>query len=374
MRAYLAIPLLIAACGRDAGQPKAQMKETRVVAPGLDPRTWRAWSATWDGAIVVGAPEFDTVGTVALFDAKNRRVDTRTGVALRRAERPLLWNPAKAQHFDVSTGVAFALPPELEPDAGESTAAISNNGSGTMARLLRSAGGATMTLTAWHQSEAPSWTFALDPVPSGAGISVSPNGDTVALLTVPLRNGPLTLTLLDAKTGTVRWRSESRLRIAASSQLRELVAFSDDGTFVFVRGLGENTRQLVFERRNVANEKVDGEFAVGTPLADRNDTFLGITGQHVRFGATNRSDANHPIGPLGADRSREWWCELVEVDLRTGKSTLDTSVSDADYQRVFRAKATADCATHALLRIMGATLLVQPSAEEVLLTPLRGPA
>ncbi|MBE7449477.1 MAG: hypothetical protein HS111_11445 [Kofleriaceae bacterium] len=345
----------------------------KVVAPGLDPRAWRAWSATRDGAIVVGAPEFDAVGAVALFDTKHGRVETRAGVALRRAERPLLWDPAKAHHIDVSTGLAFALPSSSEPDASESTTAISNSGSGTMARLVRAAGDATMSLTVWHQAEAPSWTIAVDPVPAGAGVSVSPKGDVVALLTVPVRNGPLILTLLDAKSGTARWRSESRLRIAGSDPLRELVAFSDDGAFVFVRGLGENTQQLVFERRNIASERVDREFAVGTPLADRNDTLLGITERHVRFGATNRSEANHPIGPLGGDRSREWWCELVEVSLETGRRSLDTSASDADYQRVFRSTAATDCGTHALLRVMGATLLVRPSSEELLLTPLPGP-
>ncbi len=342
------------------------------MAPGLDPSAWRAWSATWDGAIVAGAPEFDTVGTVALFDAKSRRVDARNAVALRRAERPLLWDPALARHLDVSSGAVFALPSDQEPEASESSAAISNNGSGTMARLLRPASGAAMTLTVWHRSEAPSWTIAVDPVPAGAGVSVSPKGDVVALLTVPRRDGPLTLTLLDSKTGSSRWRTESRLSIVAANSLRELVAFSDDGAFVFVRGRLENTKQLVFERRNIASATVDNEFIVNTPLADRNDTLLGIAGRHARFGATNHSVSSHPLGPLGTDR-REWWCELVEVDLGTGDRRFDTSLSDADYQRVFRSKATADCATHALLRIMGATLLVRPSAEEVLLMSLPGP-
>ncbi len=371
MRALLAIPLVIGACGRDARPPRAQATETTVVAPGLDPSAWRAWSATRDGAIVAGAPEFDTVGTVALFDAKNRRVDARSAVALRRSERPLLWDPVLARHLDVSTGAVFALPPDLEPEASESSAAISNNGAGTMARLLRHANGA-MTLTVWHRSEAPSWTIAVDPVPAGAGVSVSPTGDVVALLTVPLRDGPPTLTLFDSKTGTPRWRTESRLSTTAADSLRELVAFSDDGNFVFVRGRKDG-KHLAFERRSIASETVDNEFTVQTPLAVRNDTFLGITGRHARFGASNHSVPSHPIGPLGTDR-REWWCEFVEVDLRTGERRLDTSLGGADYQRVFRANPTADCATHALLRIMGATVLVRPSAEEVVLTSFPGPA
>ncbi len=352
------------ACGDRPGTAKLR-PDIVLRLEGVDFES-RAWVAGHDAKLLAIASAFDAFGEVMLVELGMGTFEMRTEVALARSDRPLLWYGYERRYVEPESNATFDLP--IDSLDREADVHLSNNGRGALVRLARSFDGSRMTLQGWNGQPAPLWTKEIAPLPIGAGLALSPAGDLVALVSVFDDPGPTKLTIFDARTGERRWQGHSALFSFMPQHVDEQVAFSDDGSAVYVHGSMRTKGQATgFEGWDAATGEITTRFQVEGALASWDGTLLAISKKTVSFGKVTYFDGNNAdFGPFAKpDERPSWRCEYEEFALSSARARVDTSLHDADYARLFGNKASESCSTRAMLPVAGGVMFVRSEIDRL---------
>lgn len=328
-------------CGQERGRVKMErptIRDVGIPTGVVDLHDSRAWSVSADGGMVAAARDFGWRRPgVVVIDVASGAIERHGEAEFIAADRPL-WRLPDGLH-DPGAQMTFVVPPEDEkfesnPSAAYSaTEALSNDGTGVLARLIRSDGGAHLRLQVWNRQTAVTWTTEIEPVPDTAGIALSPSGDAVALVQAtdgPSKDprvqqlGPISVRLYDVRDGRLRWSVGSMLQGASNSWVRQPVGFSDDGAALWIAGSSATSEAMFVEERGAGDGALGRTISVDHVGVGDNDS-VGLSHTHLWIASVSYFQGSH-LEPRSS-----WSSDYSLYAIGTRRPMLDTE-SSAPYR------------------------------------------